>query len=239
MLVSQQTETRALSEKLATLDLEKVLISAMADGSVCKYVLNNPTELTFDSTAALPQLIILASTTVNPAKLYSNIVPGTPPTPGSVIVEVGTQASPVANSLIVQSILLEITAGAGNTYTGNWFVKFDPTKTVRPIKPVSILTTLIVDKTNPSATKIIGCSHGIFSFESIQASSSCASSSGCTATATCPIGKTLLTGSCSVSGGGPANTFIAEDQQSGNGWYCNLWNASAAANTVQATAVCY
>jgi hypothetical protein len=61
MMSSQYRETGALEQKLAAMDLEKLLIASLADGTVCQYVLNNPTVLTFDSTAALPRTISLPS----------------------------------------------------------------------------------------------------------------------------------------------------------------------------------
>jgi hypothetical protein len=240
MFLSQQTETRALSEKLASLDLERVLIAALADGKVCAYVLNNPTVLTFNSAAALPQTITLPSSSINPAKLYSGIIPGPPVLPGPIVVEVNKPASAISNSLVVQSIQLQIISGVGSNFTGTWAITFDSTKTVRAIKPVYVTTMLTVDNTIPAFSKITGCAAEGISFVSVAANSGlCASGCPATATANCPVGKKLLTGSCSIIGGGPANTFIAQDQQSGNGWFCFLWNNSAAANGVQATAVCY
>jgi len=151
MMTSFYRETAALQQKLAAMDLEKLLIASLANGQVCKYVLNNPTSLTFNS-QSLPQTITLPNTT----PLYTNINAG--PTPGAVAARVGDPASPVSNSLVVQSIQLLISAGANGRYLGNWLVNFDPAKVVRGIRPVSISTTLIVDDTtNPAAATVVGC----------------------------------------------------------------------------------
>src|SRR5947209_6537565 len=65
MMTSQRNEAKALTEKLATSDLEKVLIASLSTGTVCSYVLNNPVVLTFNS-ATLPATITLPSTPAQP-----------------------------------------------------------------------------------------------------------------------------------------------------------------------------
>ena len=42
LIATQQKETKALTEKLASLDLEKLLITSLADGSICTGELSNP-----------------------------------------------------------------------------------------------------------------------------------------------------------------------------------------------------
>ncbi len=155
MMVNQSRETQALEQKLASSDLEKTLIAALADGSVCQYVLNNPHASTFNSTLvtpATPQTITLSG------PLYASINNSTTPsTPGPIVAQTGQPASAYSSSLIVNSIQLSITSGSGNTYLGNWLVGFDNTKTVRAIRPVSVSTTLTVDITNPAAAAITAC----------------------------------------------------------------------------------
>jgi len=164
MVGNQARSLRALSEKSAAFDLQQLLTSSLADGSVCQYVLNNPNVLTFDSTTvspATPQTINLTNPTADTAALYLKLLPNpsAPPAliPGPTIVQVDKPASPLSNSLIVQSIQLQITAGGGGSYLGNWLINFDSSKTVHTLKPVSVSTSLTVDTTTPSAAKIIGC----------------------------------------------------------------------------------
>ncbi len=123
---------------------------------------------------------------------------------------------------------LKLTANEKSAYGGMTFNVDGPTIIL------NVATPPIVD--SPDA-----CISGVFSNVVRVTASSGTCASGCaeSITATCPAGRKLLTGSCSGYGGGPANTFIFEDQASGNGWYCLLWNNSAAANGVRATAVCY
>lgn len=164
-LISSQTkETRAISEKLALLDLERLLISSLADGSVCVYVLNNPTVQTFNSLGPFPQTITLRNPTPTTAALYTTILsnPAPPPNwlPGPVAVQVNQANSAFAPSLVTTSIQLQIDGGAAGNYSGKWLVSFDSSKTVRPIKGLSISTTLTADISSPAAAKITGCQSG-------------------------------------------------------------------------------
>ncbi|WP_041577122.1 PulJ/GspJ family protein [Bdellovibrio bacteriovorus] len=147
VLSHQSKEARALNEQLAAADLQKLLISTLADGSVCKYVLNNPNPQTFNSTIA---------SKINPqnmtvSKLYTNTA-GTTTT-----AEVGKQASGYSNTLFVKNIRLQIDSGHDSNWSGQWLVEFDETKTVRPLKPLSISTTILADISSPSAAKILNC----------------------------------------------------------------------------------
>lgn len=152
--VSQMKESQALSEKMATTDLEKLLISSLSDGSTCNYILNNPIPLTFDSTLVSPT----APQEITPTEpLYAKVVSGVP---GPVIARVGDAASPQAKSVIVKSIKLKITEGSGTVYKANWEIDFDSRKMVRALKPVNVSTLLTVDNTTPTATRVTGCMNG-------------------------------------------------------------------------------
>ena len=147
MMQSQQKEAKALSEVIATLDLQKTVISALSDGSVCKYVLNNPAPITFNA-LALPQ-------TVTPSlPVYSNVNGGIPSLP---LVKVGDAISPYSSTMIVKSIEFEITSGSGSDFMGQWVIKFDETKSVRSHKPVYVSALIKVDSSVPTASKIYDC----------------------------------------------------------------------------------
>lgn len=147
MILNQQKETKSVSEILAGLDLQKNLISVLAEGSVCNYILNNPTQLTFNS-SSLPE-------TITPSlPIYASVASGVP---GVVVAQVGQTASVYSSSMVIKSIRLDITNGSGSTYTGNWIIDFDETKSVRPHKPVAITAILNVDNSVPAAAKITGC----------------------------------------------------------------------------------
>ena len=147
MISNQHKETKSVSEILAGLDLQKNLISVLSHGSVCSYILNNPTQLSFDS-RSLPQ-------TLTPTlPIYANVSAGVP---GAIITQVGQPASTYSASMIVDSIKLRIISGSGTMYTANWIIEFDKSKSVRPHKPIMVSTVLSVDNTTPSAAKIVDC----------------------------------------------------------------------------------
>jgi hypothetical protein len=164
-LQSNQTkEVKALSEQLGILDLQKTVTAAMATGEVCKYVLNNPAVMTFDSTQvslSTPQVVNLGG-----SPLYSSVkYDGTTYNLGSVIAKVGEAVSAYSKSLVVSAIKLSIDGapnplpppGAGVVFTGNWQIEFDSQKLVRPLKPISASVLLTVDTTDPSHAKVTDC----------------------------------------------------------------------------------
>src|SRR5262245_58313560 len=71
----QQTETKALSEKLASADLQELIGVSLADGTVCNYLVSNPAPLTFDSTT----VSVTNQKTVTPTlPLYASVQAGPP-----------------------------------------------------------------------------------------------------------------------------------------------------------------
>lgn len=162
LMAGQWRETRALEQKLASADLEKLLQASLADGSVCEYIVNNPSVLTFDSTAvsrSTPQVVSPSS------PIYASVAPGPPVVLGPVVAEVGQPASAYSPSTVVQRIELRITGaptpapppGPNAVFTGDWVVMLDPTTLVRPLRPITISTRLTVDTTNPASARITGC----------------------------------------------------------------------------------
>lgn len=147
MILNQQKETKYVAEMLAGLDLQKNLINVLADGSVCKYILNNPTELKFNSNN-LPR-------TIKPSlPIYAGVPSGTP---GVAVAQVGKPASAYSSSMVVKSIELEIISGTGSSFTGNWIIDFDETKSVRTHKPITVSAILYADISDPSNAKITDC----------------------------------------------------------------------------------
>ncbi len=149
MIMHQNKETKAVTEMLASLDLQKTLVGALADGTVCGYVMNNPTSLPFDATA-LPYTITLP----NNRPLYAGVSSGTPTMP---IAAVDQAPSPLANSLVVKTIKLIINSGSGNKFYGQWVIEFDHTKSVRAHRPAIVSTVLTANTTIPGASTISGC----------------------------------------------------------------------------------
>ncbi len=151
LITSQQKETRALKEALGAMDLQKVVIAALADGSVCQYILNNPTRLTFDSTALTPT----TPQTMTPSLPLYTIVQGG--IPGPVAAQVGQEASGFSNTLFISNIKLEILSGSGDNYIGQWKVEFDSARTIRPIRPLAVGTIIQTDPGTPTAKTIASC----------------------------------------------------------------------------------
>jgi hypothetical protein len=161
LVTTQAREMRGLGEKLGALDLERVLIASLANGSVCTFVTTNPTVMTFNS-AALPQTLNLqAPNATSPPTLYGAIAPpltlGGPLLPLNPIAKVGELASVNSKTLTISSIKLQITSGSNGNYLANWLVSFDASKLVRQLRPLSIATTINADDTAPAAAKIVAC----------------------------------------------------------------------------------
>ena len=154
LIVGMQREGRALTENLASKDLAQGLIRALSSGNTCTYITNNPTSLTFNSTAVSttsPQIITPS------LPIYATVSPA----PGAVVAQIGQQASAFSPTLFISNIQLEISNGMGSSYTGNWVISFDQTKLVHPIKPIKIQTIINADITTPTAALIQSCSSGI------------------------------------------------------------------------------
>jgi type II secretory pathway pseudopilin PulG len=169
VLQNQNREARALNEKLAAADLEKTLIAALNDGSVCKYLLTAPgsgsTSVTFNPRGLngqnpIPVIVPIPNPPAGGAALYASINQTIPPTAGAIVAQVGKAPSAYSNTLVVKSIELSINACSGTTGTigcaANWMVDFDPTKLIRPIKSGAISTTLTANVSGATAT-ISGC----------------------------------------------------------------------------------
>lgn len=154
VMSSQQQEVQALTQKMAAMDLEKLLIQSLSDGNVCKYITNNPSVLTFDANAVSPTSPQVITPTL---PIYASVQTGPPMVLGPVVAQPGEKASALTSSLVIRSIKLEISNGAGSSYLGNWVVDFEPAGLIRAVQPVKVSTRLTVDASIPSAAKIIGC----------------------------------------------------------------------------------
>jgi Tfp pilus assembly protein PilX len=146
----QTRENASLTEKLAALDLQKTATAALADGSVCAYMLNNPVQ-TFNSTlvaSGTPQTINIST------PLYASVTAGVP---GPVVTAVGQTASAITRSLVVSSIQLTISSGSGTSYLGSFVINFDAARLTRAINPVSVSTKLTADIASPTAALVTAC----------------------------------------------------------------------------------
>lgn len=178
MQFNQLKENHSLGEVLASMDTQKILIAALADGTVCQSLLKNNPANVFDvnavATANPPQVpypsIDLGSGPTNSdptaGTLYASVISSGPPAVyGPIVAQVGSSPSVFSSSLVVSRIRLVISGmpplpipnSPGQKFTGSWVVDFDSSKTIRPVKSLSIGTMLTVDTTNPDAAKITGC----------------------------------------------------------------------------------
>lgn len=158
MNVNQSREAAALAQKMGATDLQNAMATALANGQVCNYILNNPAPLTFNSNnvvAGKTEII-----TPKPQAIYASVKPM-----GPIIAEVGKAVSPYAPATKIQSIQLEISGapaspppnGPGAIFKGNWVAKMDQTTLVRVIPDPAVGVQLTVDTTKPGAAKITAC----------------------------------------------------------------------------------
>lgn len=160
MNISQQRETRALSEKIAALDVEKLLVQTMVSSSLChrllvdkEYSSSNPQ--TFDPkliNTKEPPLIKLPGN-----KLVANV--SSTLKNGPALFKVGEAPSPDIPSLVVESIhISDLEPNGDNLYKASLEVQFQNSRLIRSIKPARttlLLTTEDVPKSN--LKQIVGC----------------------------------------------------------------------------------
>ena len=151
-------EMRAVNEKLSALELEKSLITTLANGSVCAFELTQAgawlpsgttIPITFDSSSigtANPPIINLNQVLINAAA------------DAPVLASINSPAGLNSNSAVIKSIqITNITGPAdGNTFSAQLQVTFDPDKLVRSLSPVSIHQTILTSGSGNTKT-ITGC----------------------------------------------------------------------------------
>lgn len=151
MTLTQQKETKALSEKLAALDLEKLLITTLANGQICSaelatQIFNASGPYVIDTTA-------LATQTINLTTLHSAPTVGATP-----MITTNSPASAMASHLLVDKVTFKnfVSTGPADSYFADLTVAFSGG--VRSISPI-IIKMLI--KTNPAdpanAKRVTGC----------------------------------------------------------------------------------
>lgn len=152
----QNREVKALNEKMSALSLEKALIAALANGSVCNFQLTNAgpwitstVPVTFDAnnlTGAAPPVISLQ-------KILASATSDAP-----AIAEVNTLASLNSNSAFIKAIqIMGITGpSTGNVFKAFLQVVFDSDKMIRSIQPISIQQTIFTSGMGNIKT-ITGC----------------------------------------------------------------------------------
>jgi hypothetical protein len=152
MSESSTKQIKQLSEKLAVLDVEKFLITTLADGSVCTLALTQPVSATFDARKlrdANPPVI-----SVN--KIFTSASSNAP-----ILLQVGQPINENDKNIIVRSIkFMGIKdVGSGNAFNANLFVELSTNDTNRPLKPIVLGQQFSTDPQSPmTAKKVISCS---------------------------------------------------------------------------------
>lgn len=151
IMANQAQETRAMTEKLAALDIQKSLIATMSKANVCSFNIGL-THPVFDATAATIPPIDLGNT------LYSG---GTNTTPA--LVRTGAVASTLSPNLVVETIRLNNIhcdpgpcTVANNTFLADVELVLRSAGLVRSMAPVKSQITLTTTGSGAAKT-ITGC----------------------------------------------------------------------------------
>lgn len=150
---SQNRDVKGLNEQLGKSELDRMLISTFADGSVCNFLFSNPADVGLSPADAKFDPSTLPNTN---AFLLDNIparaVAGTTP-----VVKSGVASATTTSSLIVKTISIDVTGPAGpNNYQANLVVAFEPANLVRALIPLTY--PMILQTTGVGAdTTVTGC----------------------------------------------------------------------------------
>lgn len=152
MLVNQQKDTKGLSEKLAALDLQQILLSALND-TVCTFILTDPSQ---SASASLPNRNKDTFDSTVPNDFISlHRIPMSASATAVPVAEVGKPASPITSSVVVQAITLTNFSGGSDQYTAEF--QFKLSTSMRQLRPQFVKTTLVT--TGPAnAKQIVSCS---------------------------------------------------------------------------------
>ncbi|MGZ3818139.1 MAG: type IV pilus modification PilV family protein [Bdellovibrio sp.] len=150
MTINQQKETRALSEKLAALDLEKLLISSLSDGSICTAELA--------STVFHPSAYVINTTQLNQQTISLPNLHASSTSGAAYLTETNQPVSAMASQLLVDTIKFQnfTSTGPADNYFVDLQVAFK--NGVRPLKPVTIKMIVKTNPTDPpNAKTILSC----------------------------------------------------------------------------------
>lgn len=151
---AQQTMSARLSDKLASLDLERVVTYTLADGGVCTYMLT-----------------VVGSVTINPMNLPATVFPNlteipSKGAPGATPVLSTTSlvpVSPLSRRLFTQTLSISDLSCAvnpctptTNTFNANIVIMFDQTKLAAPLASMRFPITLITAGP-PNAQLVTSC----------------------------------------------------------------------------------
>jgi type II secretory pathway pseudopilin PulG len=148
LITSQQKETRALTEKLVQLDLQKLLISSLANGSICTSELASNTfdikaPYKIDSTKLAEQKLILNS-------IHASTNAGAP-----TLVATNKAVSALTSHLLVSKISFDnfVSTGIPDNYLADLKIAFSGG--VRSISPILMKMSISTKPTDPPTAKTI------------------------------------------------------------------------------------
>ncbi len=153
----QGKENKALTEKLAVLDAQKLVSATLADGSICTYHILRMPNHSFQASE------VTATTTPAPISLGDNFLAGATATSPALFTK-DQSISPLANNIVASSFQLTnircetpcTNALTSDVFKADFQINFDSSTLVRAIKPIISQTT--IQTTTSGGTKtIIGC----------------------------------------------------------------------------------
>jgi len=188
VIINLQQESRAVAEKMAFIDLARVMNSTLALGPTCSNIVSNPAWNTN------------APYTINPASLATTsfVVPDlrSGPDPSTIFAQAGSPASSLSNTAIVDQIRLEnFTSNGPNSYSADITVTPRNSQLVRSIKPISMRIPVSTNALN----EIVGCGPPPSSMITTGVSvCPCGHGSTCTVVITHGLNKMVIAGAATL-----------------------------------------
>lgn len=164
MYIAQLRQIQALNESMGKLELEGSVIKALSTNGICSFLMSDPSQ---SSTATTPNrskdainatsITTLAAEQVSIARLPASTLS----TSTVSVASVGALASANSSTLFVSSMKFQNFRNSGiDQYLADFVISFDSTRTVRPLRPITITNlNFNSNPSDPAATKsIINCS---------------------------------------------------------------------------------
>lgn len=159
MMISQSREARALTEKLAILDLQRSITSYLGNGTACGNMftttnLLTPGRLVFNTSAVTPS---------NPHEFSLRSLPMSSTGTLPPLINAGDLVSPLSNTLFLRPSTGAATDGLRLSITsinppmGTLTLNFDQDRLVRGVKNLEIPLMIKLTPLSPSTARITGC----------------------------------------------------------------------------------
>ena len=230
MMVTQMQETKAMTEKLAVLDIQKSLSNNLAKADVCSFNVLRSTSIAFDSGANPIPNIQLDNA------LYAGAGVNSP-----IFIEKNKAPSVISSNVVVDSLWLTNIrcnpmpcVASNNTFLANVEARLKSGGMVRQVRPPT--TEITVTTTGAGSSKTIaGCYGAVVATEL-----TCVNLSNGHYVVACPPGWALTGGGCHL-GSGYNETLqgITVLPNSPNSYNCSGWRNSGGTNVYGAAyAIC-